>query len=282
MNKIKKQKVWLITGCSTGFGRSLVAEVLKHGDKVVATARKIEAISDLVKDYPKDALALSLDVTKKDQIELAVKKAIEIFGRIDVLVNNAGYGLIGALEEVNATDVAHIFDTNVFGLIEVTKAVLPFMREKESGHILNISSVAGFTSTPGFGIYNATKYAVEGLSEALAGEVSSFGIKVIIIEPGPFKTDFANRSLVTAAAHPAYELAMKNTREYIKNVDGNQPGDPVRAARTMIQLVNDPNPPVRIPFGKIAMDRINLKIKNFTNDLSTWEKTILETDFPKI
>jgi NAD(P)-dependent dehydrogenase (short-subunit alcohol dehydrogenase family) len=275
------QKVWFITGCSTGFGRCLVEEVLKHGDLVVATARKVETIQDLVKDYPKQAIAVTLDVTKKDQIEAALKKTIDTFGKVDVLVNNAGYGIIGALEEVTTEEIDHVFATNVFGLIDMTKATLPLMRAKGTGHILNISSVAGFTSTPGFGIYNATKYAVEGLSEALAGEVSSFGIKVTIIEPGPFRTDFANRSLAVAPHHPAYELAMKNTREYIEKVDGNQPGDPVRAARAMIDLVNHPNPPVRIPFGKIALDRINLKIKNFSNDLSTWEKTILETDFPQ-
>ena len=174
-----------------------------------------------------------------------------------------------------------VLPTFFFVFIYIKNATLPLMRAKGTGHILNISSVAGFTSTPGFGIYNATKYAVEGLSEALAGEVSSFGIKVTIIEPGPFRTDFANRSLAVAPHHPAYELAMKNTREYIEKVDGNQPGDPVRAARAMIDLVNHPNPPVRIPFGKIALDRINLKIKNFSSDLSTWEKTILETDFPQ-
>lgn len=275
-------KVWLITGCSTGFGRCLVEEVLKHGDRVIATARKVETIQDLVKNYPDQAIALSLDVTKKDQITSAVKKAIEAFGRIDVLVNNAGYGLIGALEEVSEEEISRIFNTNVFGLMEMTKAVLPLMREKKSGHILNLSSVAGFCSTPGFGIYNATKYAVEGLSEALAGEVSSFGIKVTIIEPGPFKTDFASRSLVTAPEHPAYGEAMKLTREYIKKVNGNQPGDPVRASRAMIDLVNHPNPPLRIPFGKVALDRINLKMKNFSSDLRDWEKTILETDFPTI
>jgi short-subunit dehydrogenase len=219
-------------------------------------------------------------VTKKDQIEAALKKAVDVFGTIDVLVNNAGYGIIGALEEVSEEEISSIFATNVFGLIEMTKSTLPIMRAKGTGHIINISSVAGFTSTPGFGIYNATKFAVEGLSEALAGEVSSFGIKVTIIEPGPFKTDFASRSLVTSASHPAYTEAMKNTRDYIKKINGNQPGDPVRAAKAMITLVNHPNPPLRIPFGKIALERISLKIKNFSKDLETWEQTILETDFP--
>lgn len=281
MDANKKQRVWLVTGSSTGFGRELVKEILNHGDKVVVTARKIESISNLVQNFPNQAIAVSLDVTKKDQIQTAIKKATDTFGTIDVLVNNAGYGIIGALEEVSEEEIANIFSTNVFGLIEMTKSTLPIMRAKGSGHIINISSVAGFTSTPGFGIYNATKFAVEGLSEALAGEVSSFGIKVTIIEPGPFKTDFASRSLVTSAPHQAYEVAMKNTRDYIEKINGNQPGDPLRAAQAMIALVNHPNPPLRIPFGKIALDRINAKIKNFSDDLKTWERTILETDFPK-
>ena len=273
-------KVWLVTGCSTGFGRNLVEELLKNGDKVIATARKVETIQDLVKEYPNQAIALSLDVTKKDQINTAIKKAVEVFGHIDVLVNNAGYGIVGALEEVETTEISRIFDTNVFGLIEMTKAILPQMRLQKSGHILNISSVAGFTATPGFGIYNATKFAVEGLSEALAGEVASFGIKVTIIEPGPFRTDFANRSLAVAKEMAVYDEAMKATRLYIKNVDGNQAGDPVRAAKAMIAIVNDVHPPVRIPFGKIALERINLKMKNFAEDLKKWNKTIVETDFP--
>lgn len=273
-------KVWLVTGCSTGLGRNLVEEILKKGDKAIATARKVETIQDLVREYPGQVIAMSLDVTKKDQINLALKKGLEAFGRIDVLVNNAGYGIIGALEEVESSEVARIFDTNVFGLIEMTKAILPQMRQQKSGHILNISSVAGFSATPGFGIYNATKFAVEGLSEALAGEVASFGIKVTIIEPGPFRTDFANRSLAVSKAMPAYDEAMKATRLYIKNADGNQAGDPVRAAKAMIAIVNDAHPPVRIPFGKIALERINLKMKNFSEDLKKWNKTIIETDFP--
>lgn len=276
------KKVWFVTGCSTGFGRCLTEELLINNHQVVATARNISTLDDLAKKYPHQLFAVKLDVTSAEDIKLSVNSAIEKFGRIDVLVNNAGYGMIGALEESDDDEIKRIFDTNVFGLMNMTKAVLPLMRKQKSGHILNLSSVAGFVSTPGFGIYNATKFAVEGLTEALAGEVAGFGIKVTLIEPGPFRTDFANRSLSRATEMSEYNESMKNTRQYIKDADGNQAGDPVRGAKAMIALVELENPPVRIPFGKITMDRINLKINNFQKDLIQYEKMIIETDFPKI
>jgi NADP-dependent 3-hydroxy acid dehydrogenase YdfG len=275
------KKIWFITGCSSGFGRCLVEELLKTDHSVIATARDTKTLSELVEKYPKKILALKLDVTDPKNIKEALATSLEKFGRIDVLVNNAGYGMIGALEESDDAEIKRIFDTNVFGLMNVTKTLLPFMRKQKSGHIINISSVAGFTATPGFGIYNATKFAVEGLSEALAGEVGVFGIKVTIIEPGPFRTDFANRSLSRAKEMPEYDESMKNTRQYIKDADGNQAGDPVRGAKAMMALVEMQNPPVRIPFGKIAMDRIKVKINNFQNDMEKHQKMILETDFPK-
>ena len=273
-------KIWFITGCSTGFGRCLTEELLKTNHKVVATARDPKTLDDLVKKYPDQILTIALDVTKKSDIEKAVKAATSKFGRIDVLVNNAGYGMLGAVEEASESDIKRIFDTNVFGLIEMTKAVLPGMRSQKSGHILNISSVAGFASLPGFGIYNATKYAVEGMSEALHGEVAGLGIKVIIIEPGPFRTDFSNRSLGKAAEMQAYDEVLKTMRQYTNNIDGKQPGDPVRGAQAMIELVSMNNPPLRIPFGQIAVDRIQYKIRNFSSDMKTHEKLIMGTDFP--
>jgi NADP-dependent 3-hydroxy acid dehydrogenase YdfG len=275
------KKIWFITGCSTGFGRCLTEELLKSGATVAATARNITSLDDLKMKYPESLHTFKLDVTDNKSIESAVDSAVEKLGRIDVLVNNAGYGMIAALEEASEIDIKNIFDTNVFGLINMTKKILPIMRRQKSGHILNISSVAGFASMPGFGIYNSTKFAVEGLSEALAGEVSSFGIKVIIIEPGPFRTDFANRSLSKPNQMPEYDEALKSIRKYTENVDGQQPGDPIRGARAMIELVELKNPPLRIPFGKVAVDRITLKMNNFKNDLKTYEKMILETDFPE-
>jgi NADP-dependent 3-hydroxy acid dehydrogenase YdfG len=274
------KKVWFITGCSTGFGRCLTEELLKTNHKVVGTARDLKSLDDLSQKYPDQLLTFTLDVTKKNDIENAVKGAMIKFSCIDVLVNNAGYGIVGAIEEASEDDIKRIFDTNVFGLIEMTKAILPVMRKQKSGNILNISSVAGFASLPGFGIYNSTKYAVEGLSEALYSEVLPFGIKVTIIEPGPFRTDFANRSLVKANEMHEYDNILKTMRLYTTNIDGKQPGDPVRAAKAMIKLVAMENPPMRIPFGQMALDRINLKINNFVKDMQTFENIIKETDFP--
>ncbi|MBC7428679.1 MAG: SDR family NAD(P)-dependent oxidoreductase [Bacteriovorax sp.] len=273
-------KIWFITGCSTGFGRSLTEELLKTNHRVVATARDPKTLDDLLKKYPDQLLTLALDVTKKNDIERAVKSAVDKFSRIDVLVNNAGYGIVGAVEEASVEDIKRIFNTNVFGLIEMTKSVLPVMRKQKSGNILNISSVAGFASLPGFGIYNSTKYAVEGMSEALYSEVSPFGIKVTIIEPGPFRTDFANRSLARTGEMSEYDDVLKTMRQYTNNIDGKQPGDPVRGAKAMMELVAMTNPPLRIPFGQMAVDRIQLKINNFTKDMKTFEKLIKETDFP--
>ena len=275
------KKVWFITGCSSGFGRCLTEELLKKHQIVVATARNPKTLDDLLKQYPDQLLTLTLDVTKKSEIYNAVMAAMSKFGRIDVLVNNAGYGIVGALEEASESDIKRIFDTNVFGLIEVTQAILPIMRKQKSGNILNISSVAGFASLPGFGIYNSTKFAVEGLSEALYSEVLSFGIKVTIIEPGPFRTDFANRSLARTSEMSEYDQVLSMMRQYTNNIDGKQPGDPVRAAKAMMTIVEMKNPPLRIPFGKMAVDRIMQKINSFTKDMKIHEKLIKETDFPE-
>ena len=277
---MSEKKVWFITGCSTGFGRCLTEELLITEHKVVATARDPKTLNDLLIKYPDQLLTLALDVTDAKSIKKAVDSAIEKFSRIDVLVNNAGYGIVGAIEEASVSDIQRIFDTNVFGLIEMTKAILPLMRKQRSGNILNISSVAGFASLPGFGIYNSTKYAVEGLSEALYSEVAPFGIKVTIIEPGPFRTDFANRSLARAKEMQEYDEVLNTMRLYTKNIDGKQPGDPIRASKAMIELVAMESPPLRIPFGKMAVERINLKINNFVKDMKHFEKLIKETDFP--
>jgi len=186
---LDRDAVWLITGCSTGFGRELARILLDRGNKVVVTARKVSAVTDLVSGHEETALALSLDVTRPDDIRAATKAALERFGRIDVLVNNAGFGYLAAVEEGDETDIREMFEANVFGLAAMTRAVLPSMRGRRSGAIVNISSMGGLVSFPGIGYYNASKYAVEGLSEALAQEVEPLGIKVLIVEPGPFRTD---------------------------------------------------------------------------------------------
>src|SRR5580704_9472336 len=185
-----KDRIWFITGASTGFGRTLAEEVLKAGGKVVATARNRDKVADLEAKFPQKVKALALDVTNAGQVDTAVTQAFAQFGRVDVLVNNAGYGLAGAIEEVSETEYMPMFETNVFGLLRVTRASLPHLRKQRSGHILNLSSIGGLVASPGMGYYNGTKFAVEGISEALAAEVAPLGIRVTIIEPGPFRTDF--------------------------------------------------------------------------------------------
>lgn len=250
---------------------------------MVATARKLESIQDLEsKAQTQDQLLLlELDVTKLDQIEKARDATLVRFGRVDALVNNAGYGSVGAIEEVPEEEIRRVFDTNVFGLIEVTRAFIPQMRVQKSGFILNLSSVAGMVSLPGAGIYAATKFAVEGITEALAGELAPFGIKVTMVQPGGFRTDFANRSLNIAPYNPVYAESLATTRKYYETIGGQQPGDPAQAVRVMIELADHPNPPLRLPMGKIALGRIRKKLEQYISEMETWEKVTLETDFPE-
>lgn len=278
-----RSKTWFITGCSSGFGRILSEMALDRGDRVIATARNPAALEDLRDRAPSpDHIALfELDVTRTDQIARVVRNAVERMGRIDVLVNNAGYGYVGALEETDPLEIRKVFDTNVFGLIEVTRSVLPQMRIQKSGHIINLSSVAGMSGTPGAGMYNATKFAVEGLSEALAGELASFGIRITLIEPGAFRTDFANRSLRVAPYRPEYAEALAVTRKYYETIGGRQPGNPLEAAKAILKVVDHPNPPLRLPMGKIALARIRTKIAQYEKEMQDWEPTILGTDYPE-
>jgi NAD(P)-dependent dehydrogenase (short-subunit alcohol dehydrogenase family) len=249
------QRVWFITGASTGFGRRLAEEVLKSGGKVVATARKLDKVADLEEQYPQTARALALDVTDGGQVDSAVTQAFAQFGQVDVLVNNAGYGVAGAIEEVSEAEFMPMFETNVFGLLKVTRAFLPHLRKQRSGHILNLSSIGGLIGGQGIGMYNASKFAVEGLSEALAAELAPLGIHVTVIEPGPFRTDFLGRSGVIAKTKIAdYDKTAANMRKYFVENDGKQPGDPLRAIQAMIQVVESPNPPLHLLLGKSAGD----------------------------
>lgn len=275
------QKVWLISGCSKGFGRVLAEELLANTQAfVVATARQISTLDDLVAQYPERVLALQLDVSNSHDIQNAIQSITQKIGRIDVLVNNAGYGIVSALEECPISDIRAIFDTNVFGLIELTQAVLPLMRHQKSGHILNISSVAGLVSMAGATIYNATKFAVEGLSEGLAQEIATFGIHLTIIEPGPFRTDFAGESLKIIQPHSAYQgTLLDQTRAYYTQVHNNQTGDPVKAARMMIEVAKMDNPPLRLPLGNIAMDRIHTKFTKQNEDFKQLEAWARSADF---
>lgn len=273
-------KIWFITGCSKGFGRALAVELLKSTDaKVVATARNPETLKDLQTQYGSRILVLKLDVTSPEGIKAAVEAAHKTFSRIDVLVNNAGYGLLGALEECSMKDIRAIFETNVFGLMEVTKEVLPIMRAQRSGYILNISSIAGLVSMPGTGVYNSTKFAVEGLSEALSAELACFGIKVVLIEPGPFRTDFGG-SLAIALEDPAYqESGSFLSRQYISQVHKNQAGDPIKAAQIMIKLVDSENPPLRMLLGNGAIERLHAKLKTQEEEFSKYEDLARSADY---
>ncbi len=272
MAKANSSKVWFITGTSSGFGRCLAEEVLKKGDRVVATARKPETIKDLEKQYPGQVLAVRLDVTKRAQITAAVQKAVGAFKRIDVLVNNAGYGLTGAIEDVSDVAVKRIFDTNVFGLMHVSQAVLPVMRKQRSGHILNISSVVGQVSFPMMGIYCATKHTVEAISEALAGEVAPFGVKLTIIEPGYFQTDFGGRSIEQTKPSKPYKEADKQMIERFKAMGASpNAGNPRKAALAMMAAVDAAEPPHRLPLGSDAMGMIREKIESQRKEIDRWQ-----------
>lgn len=273
-------KVWFITGSSTGFGRSLTSSVLKHGDRVVATARKPEQLGDLIDQYPETATSVRLDVTNPQEVRDAVNSALDTFGRIDVLVNNAGYGAIGAIEEVSDDAIRRQFDTNIFGALNVTRAVLPTLRKQRSGHILNISSVGGFVAFGATGIYCATKFALEGLSEALAKEVAPLGIKVTIVEPGAFRTDFNGRGLsVPDQLIDDYASTSGAFLQWMKEMDGKQPGDPDKAAQAMIQVVESDNPPLRLALGADAVGAIDEKLKSFKEELDAWRQVSVNTAF---
>ena len=245
----------------------------RHGS---STTWQIEA------QYPQTAKALALDVTDVGQVDSAVTQAIERFGRVDVLVNNAGYGVAGAVEEVSEAEFKPMFETNVFGLLRVTRAFLPHLRKQRSGHILNLSSIGGLVASPGMGYYNATKFAVEGMSEALAGELAPLGIRVTIIEPGPFRTDFLGRSGVVAKTRIAdYDNTAGNMRKYFAENDGKQRGDPLRAVQAMIQVVESPAPPLRLLLGASALQRSSAKLASWEKEIAAWEKVTVGADFPE-
>ena len=276
-----QDRVWFITGTSTGFGRILAEEVLKAGGKVVATARNVAQIADLEQQYPGRAKAIALDVTSKQQSEAAVAQAIEAFGRIDVLVNNAGYGLAGAVEEASDEEIKRQIDTNVYGVLYVTRAALPHLRKQCSGHILNLSSILGLTAMPGFSFYSLTKFAVEGLSEGLAAELAPLGIKVTLVEPGPFRTDFASRSAVfTSTEIDDYKQTAGKTREYLRTISGTQKGDPLRAVHALMEIVESTDPPLHLLLGSVAYTRYRGKLKQLDEELSKWEQVSLGADFP--
>lgn len=271
--------VWLITGCSTGFGRELARILLQRGHSVVVTARNPATLDEF--GSAENALIAGLDVTVPDQIADVIRKALARFGQIDVLVNNAGYGYLSAIEEGEDDEVRAMFETNVFGLANMTKAVLPGMRERGRGHIVNISSMGGLIGFPGIGYYNATKFAVEGLSEALAKETAPLGIKVTIVEPGPFRTDWAGRSLKTPKnAIADYDQSAGARRAAVRGYSGRQQGDPVRGAEAIIQAVESPEPPLHLLLGRPAYEMTVAKFTEFSAEMEKWREVSLGADFP--
>lgn len=273
--------VFFITGCSTGFGRALARAVLERGYRCVATARDAEAVRDLVAGHEERALALRLDVTDRAQAAAAVRAAEERFGRVDVLVNNAGIGYFGAIEESEEAEVRRMFEVNVFGLARMIHHVLPGMRARRSGHVVNIASIGGLRAFPAVGYYNATKFAVVGLSEALALEVEPLGIRVTIVEPSGFRTDWAGRSANEAPNEIAdYAETAGQNRRTLRGNSGRQPGDPVRAAAAIIAAVEAERPPLHLLLGKGAMKGARWKLEMLRENFDAWEETTLGADFP--
>lgn len=273
-------RTWFITGASRGFGALIAKHALAAGDNVVATARNPQAVTDALGVQP-NLLPVALDVTDEAQAHAAAAEAVKRFGAIDILVNNAGFGLLGAVEEATADEVERLYRTNVFGLLGVTRAVLPHMRERRSGHIFNLSSVGGYRSGPGFGVYCSTKFAVEGLSEALAAELAPLGVKVTIVEPGYFRTDFLDaRSLTVSPRRIAdYDATAGAMRERAEQVSHNQPGDPEKLAAAIVALAGEAEPPLRMAFGSDTVEAINAKNAFVAGELARWHDLSVSTDF---
>lgn len=274
--------VWFITGCSTGFGRELALQVLARGWRVIVTARDQGRVADLAANSSGRALALALDVTDAEQITAAVKAGQDHFGAIDVLVNNAGYGYQSSVEEGDEAEIRAQFDANVFGLFAMTRAVLPGMRSRRKGHILNITSVAGKVGFPGSGYYAASKHAVEGFSDSLIAEVRSVGIHVTCIEPGPFRTDWAGRSLKqTPSLISEYADTAGVRMQGTAASSGDQPGDPKRAAAAMILVTESKNPPTHLVLGAFGVDAVSKKLKAGLEQIEAWRDVSMGADFPK-
>ncbi|MBC7755927.1 MAG: SDR family NAD(P)-dependent oxidoreductase [Bdellovibrio sp.] len=272
--------VWFITGCSTGFGHEMAKQLLKHDYKVVITARNTDDLNGFATHD--NALILKLDVTDQAQIDAAINTAEATFGRIDVLVNNAGIGYFAAVEEGEESDIHNIFNINVFGISRMIKAVLPNMRRLKKGFIVNLSSIAGLYSIPSLGYYNATKFAVEGLSEALWQEVEPLGIKVMLVEPSGFRTDWAGRSADESKQEITdYAATAGKLRKMLRDVSGKQPGDPVRAVQAIIKAVESPQPPHRLLLGNDAFEAATAKLKTLNAEFLAWESVSRGADYPK-
>lgn len=277
---MKTQKIWFITGASRGFGLEITKAVLASGDKVVATVRSNTA--DFHAGFGQDAnlLVVTMDVTNEPQVAGAVAEAIQHFGQIDVLVNNAGYGLLSGIEEATNEEVKQNYEVNVFGTLNVIRAVLPTMRARRSGHIINISSVGGLGAYMGWGLYGSTKFAIEGITEALAMETAPLGIHATVVAPGFFRTNFLDESSLSSSKQiiPDYADTVGAMREFASKVNYKQPGDPLKLAQAFITLASSENPPVHLPLGKDTLERYRSKTADFEKDITTWLDVITGTD----
>ncbi|GAB3494800.1 SDR family NAD(P)-dependent oxidoreductase [Spirosoma knui] len=275
------EQVWFITGASKGIGLELVNQLLQQGHRVAATSRDVAELRRAVGVESAHFLPMAVNLVSESSVDEAIQATIAQFGRIDVVVNNAGYGQLGGLEELTDEEARANFDVNVFGLLHVIRRVMPQLRKQQSGHILNISSIAGITGNfPGWGVYCATKFAVEGLSESLAAEVAPFGIKVTIVEPGYFRTEFLSGSLrVPQDSMEEYALIRESEAVHQQQIRGNQPGDPVKAVAAMIQIAAEPNPPLHLFLGQDAFDMAHVKIKALQDDLAQWKELTASTNF---
>ncbi|MFF2090578.1 oxidoreductase [Paenibacillus sp. NPDC058174] len=272
-------KVWFITGSSRGFGRSLAEAVLAHGDQLVATARKPEQLADLVQAYGDQVRTIPLDVTDYEQAQAAIQAAVEAFGRIDVVVNNAGYGNISSIEETSIDDFRAQLDTNLWGVIHVTKAALPQLRQQGSGHIIQFSSIGGRSSAPGLAAYQSAKWGVEGFSEVLAKEVSSLGIKVTLIEPGAFRTDWAGSSMQHIEPAEAYKASVGQLIDLARERTGKENGDPAKAAQAIISITNEQQPPLRLLLGSDALAIARAVDQERLGETERWAALSVSTDF---
>lgn len=272
-------QVWFITGASRGFGLEIARKALENGNAVVATARDPQAVHKALPDAGSRLLAVGLDVTDESQVQEAATAAVERFARIDVLVNNAGRGLVGAVEEASAEEIRAVFDTNVFGVLSVNRAVLPVLRRQRSGHVINISSVGGFTAGVGWGIYAGTKFAVEGISEAMRTELLPLGIFTTVVEPGVFRTDFLDGSSLhhTRQTIQDYSGSAGQIRDWVQQTNHVQPGDPVKAAAAIVELAQADEPPLRLQLGADCVARVEAKLAYVADELTKWRRTALAT-----
>ncbi len=274
-------KTWFITGASSGFGRAFAEHALAKGYNVVATSRQVSALAALAAAAPDRVLALALDVTRQGEVETAIEMAVARFGRIDVLINNAGYGVVGGFEETSDAELRALMETNFFGAMNVIRAALPTLRTQRSGALVNISSLGGQLSFAGFSAYSATKFAIEGVSEALAQEVAPFGVKVLIVEPGQFRTNLAGPSMRHMPVIEAYREIVGGARDFAHNMHGSQDGDPRKAAAALEIALDSPNTPLRLQLGADAVDAIRDHSETLLKDLATWEALARGTSFDR-